>query len=100
MLCTRGNREDADPPASSDPAGLLCYGLSVPTLYCEPGSPQPYPLASCRKDAECGGARCIYVPRPLLNKWILGVRTRSESAAQILTTLHPKLLCAPAQITP
>jgi hypothetical protein len=100
MMCTRANREGADPQAVSDPEGLLCYGLAVPTLYCEPGSPPPFPLASCHKSADCGGGQCIYVPRPVLNDWILGVRTRSESASQILTTLHPKLLCAPTQITP
>jgi hypothetical protein len=100
LVCTHANRDGHDPAAVSDPEGRLCYGLGVPTLYCEPGSPAPYAMAGCRKSADCGGGRCVFVPRPLLNDWLLGVRTRADAISQILTTLHPKLLCVPAVITP
>ncbi len=99
VLCTRANRNAHDPAAVAATEGRLCYGLGVPSMYCEPGSPAPYALASCRKASECGGGRCVFVPRPLLNDWLLGVRTRADSLSQVLTTLHPKLLCVPAEIT-
>jgi hypothetical protein len=35
----------------------------------------------------------------VLNKWVLGVRTRMEEGSQIVTVLYPTLLCVPAEIT-
>jgi hypothetical protein len=98
ILCTRASHAGEDPLAASDPEGLLCHALRVPRNYCEPGAPPPHPLRACRNGAQCGGARCVVLPKPLLNAIVPGVQIRDAAAPQNLVTLYPQLVCTPATI--
>jgi cysteine-rich repeat protein len=99
MVCTRASLEDDDLGASADPQGLVCHGLRVPRQYCEPGAPAPFSLAACRRSADCGGAQCLQLPKPLLNARVPGVEIRAEASAQDLVTLYPQMACVPGVLT-
>jgi cysteine-rich repeat protein len=99
-LCTRASREGSDPEAITESSAFVCHDLRPALFYCEPGAPAPYSMTPCMRASDCGGHQCVKTQKPFLNKWILGVRTRSHAASQVLTTLHPQMLCVPAEITP
>jgi hypothetical protein len=98
ILCLRTSHNGHDPGAVTDPDALLCHGLRVPRLYCEPGAPPPFSLAACRRDSDCGGAQCIQLPKPVLTPKIPGVQVHSESAPQLVNLLYPQLVCGPATL--